>query len=57
MFCRMTDLKMSLFDRRRQLVVVDAQGAVVWAIGLRTDHRCRVTDATQEVIAIKINNV
>lgn len=51
----MTDLKMSLFDRRRQLVVVDAQGAVVWAIGLRTDHRCRVTDATQEVIAIKIN--
>ena len=53
----MTDLKMSLFDRRRQLVVVDAQGAVVWAIGLRTDHRCRVTDATQEVIAIKINNL
>lgn len=53
----MTDLKMSLFDRRRQLVVVDAQGAVVWAIGLRTDHRCRVTDTTQEVIAIKINNV
>lgn len=53
----MTDLKMSLFDRRRQLVVVDAQGAVVWAIGLRTDHRCRVTDATQEVISIKINNV
>jgi tRNA(Ile)-lysidine synthase len=53
----MTDLKMSLFDRRRQLVVVDAQDAVVWAIGLRTDHRCRVTDATQEVIAIKINNV
>ena len=53
----MTDLKMSLFDRRRQLVVVDTQGAVVWAIGLRTDHRCRVTDATQEVIAIKINNL
>lgn len=53
----MTDLKMSLFDKRRQLVVVDAQGAVVWAIGLRTDHRCRVTDATQEVIAIKINNI
>lgn len=53
----MTDLKLSLFDRRRQLVVVDAQGAVVWAIGLRTDHRCRVTDATQEVIAIKINNL
>ena len=53
----MTDLKMSLFDRRRQLVVVDAQDAVVWAIGLRTDHRCRVTDATQEVIAIKINNL
>lgn len=53
----MTDLKMSLFDRRRQLVVVDAQGAVVWAVGLRTDHRCRVTDATQEVIAIRINNL
>ena len=45
----MTDCKMNLFEKRRQLVVVDARGAVVWTVGLRTDARVAVSDATQEV--------
>jgi len=48
----MTDNKLSVFDKRRQLVVVDAQGVIVWAVGLRTDNRCRVDADTQEVLEL-----
>ena len=46
----MTDLKMNLFEKRRQLVVADAQGVIVWAVGLRTDQRVAVSDQTKEVL-------
>ena len=45
----MTDLKMTVFEKRRQLVVVDSQGVVVWLVGLRVDQRVAVTDQTNEV--------
>ena len=48
----MTDLKMNIFEKRRQLVVVDAQGVIVWAVGLRTDQRVAVSDQTKEVLEI-----
>ena len=48
----MTDLKMNLFEKRRQLVVVDAQGIIVWAIGLRTDQRVAVSDETKVVLEL-----
>ena len=48
----MTDLKMNVFEKRRQLVVVDAQGVIVWAVGLRTDQRVAVSDQTKEVLEI-----
>ena len=48
----MTDLKMNVFEKRRQLVVVDSQGVIVWAVGLRTDQRVAVSDATKEVLEI-----
>lgn len=48
----LTDRKQNLFDRRRQLVVTDASGAVVWLVGQRTDHRFRVTDATTAVLRL-----
>ena len=49
----MTDLKMTLFKKRRQLVVVDAQGIIVWAVGLRTDQRIAVSDKTKVVLELK----
>ena len=49
----MTDRKMSVFEKRRQLVVVDAQGVIVWAIGLRTDARVAVTAETREVLELR----
>ena len=51
----MTDLKMNVFEKRRQLLVVDAQDIVVWAVGLRTDQRVAVSEATKEVLEISIN--
>jgi tRNA(Ile)-lysidine synthase len=51
----MTDKKYSFFEKRRQLVVVDAQGVIVWVVGLRTDQRVAVTEATREVLMIKVD--
>lgn len=50
----MTDRKMNVFEKRRQLVVVDAQGVIVWVVGLRTDQRVAVSEATREVIEVKL---
>lgn len=49
----MTDRKMTLFEKRRQLVVVDANGHIVWLVGIRIDERFRVTDATSSVLRIE----
>jgi len=49
----MTDCKMTLFEKRRQLVVVDAQGIIVWVPGLRSDARVAVTETTTEVLELR----
>ena len=46
----MTDRKMSVFEKRRQLVVVDSQGVLLWAVGLRTDDRVSVSASTEEIL-------
>lgn len=50
----LTDRKHSIFDKRRQLVVEDASGKIVWLVGERTDNRCRTTDTTTQILAITI---
>lgn len=46
----MTDLKMTVFEKRRQLVVVDSQGVVVWLVGVRVDQRMTVSATTDFVL-------
>lgn len=53
----MTDLKMNVFEKRRQLLVVDAQGVIVWAVGLRTDYRVAVGNQTKNVLEISFDSV
>ena len=48
----MTDLKKTVFEKRRQLVVVDSQGVIVWAIGLRIADFVAVSDATTTVVEV-----
>jgi tRNA(Ile)-lysidine synthase len=53
----MTDLKMNVFEKRRQLVVVDSQGVIAWVVGLRTDHRVAVGNQTKTVLEISFDSV
>ncbi len=50
----MTNKKMTLFEKRRQLVVVDAKDDVLWLVEQRTDNRYSVTSSTKEVLTISI---
>ena len=48
----MTDRKMSLFEKRRQLLLEDADGKIIWLIGLRPDNRCRITPQTNTALVL-----
>ena len=48
----MTDLKMSAFEKRRQLVVLDNQDVMVWAVGLRVADFVAVSGVTKEVLEL-----
>ena len=48
----MTDRKLSLIDKRRQLVMTDCDGQIIWLVGLRSDHRYRVTAETSSILRI-----
>ena len=51
----LTDRKCTLFDKRRQLVVADADGKIVWLVGERVDNRVRITP--KSAMALKISMV
>lgn len=46
----LTDLKLSLIEKQRQLVLADATGAILWLPGQRISERCRITDTTANII-------
>ena len=48
----LTDQKFSILQKRRQLVLTDASGNIVWVIGSRTDNRYRVSDKTTKILRI-----
>jgi len=49
----MTDRKLNILEKRRQLVVVDGHGIIVWVVGLRIDQRVAVTPETRSVLEIR----
>ena len=50
----LTDRKLSLFEKRRQLVLTDGTGEILWVVGLRTNDRVRITTDTREAIRIAV---
>ena len=48
----LTDKKFSILQKRRQLALVDASGAIVWLIGCRTDNRFKVSAGTTKILRI-----
>ena len=53
----LTDRKLTLLEKRRQLVVTAANGDILWLVGQRPDNRYRITPQTTQVLIIKIENV
>jgi tRNA(Ile)-lysidine synthase len=51
----LTDIKVNLLDKRRQLVVCDAKEAIVWLVGRRTDNRFRISNDTKTTLRIVID--
>ncbi len=50
----MTNLKLNVIEKREQLVVVDAQGMLIWVVGLRVDDRAAVSKTTMQVLELSI---
>ncbi|MBO7140470.1 MAG: tRNA lysidine(34) synthetase TilS [Prevotella sp.] len=51
----LTDLHFSVIDKRRQLVLCDAQGNIVWLAGLRMDDHYKVTDSTSKTLQLSLS--
>jgi len=50
----LTDKKINLFLKERQLVLVDAKGCIIWLVGQRTSEECKVDGKTSQVLDIKV---
>ena len=49
----LTDQKVHLLDKRRQIVVADAKDNILWVVGRRQAHHCRITEKTQKAIILE----
>ena len=49
----LTDIKLNLLAKRRQRVLADATCTILWLVGLRTDHRCRITPDTRRILRVE----
>lgn len=48
----LTDKKMNLFDKQRQLVITDVTDNIIWLVNQRPDNRYRITTTTKTVLKI-----
>ncbi len=48
----LTDQKLSLLEKRRQLVIADSTDKILWIVSRRPDNRFRITDTTQTILRI-----
>ena len=50
----MTDMKLSIFDKRKQLVITDNQGIIIWTIGLRVSQNVAIpsVESTPSILRI-----
>ena len=48
----LTDKKKTLFEKRKQLVLVNSNNDILWLVGERPDNRYCITDKTTDVLVI-----
>lgn len=49
----LTDQKKNIWEKRHQLVVMDAKGDIIWVVGNRPDGRFCITDRTARVLLLE----
>ena len=52
----LTDQKKTIFEKRRQWIVEDATGKIIWVVGLRPDDRCRLTPNSKTALILELTN-
>lgn len=50
----LTDIKCSVIDRQRQLVIQDTTGMIIWLVGRRTNEKCRIDSSSNVALTITI---
>lgn len=50
----LTDIKCSVIDRQRQLVIQDATGMIIWLVRRRTNEQCRIDSSSNAALIITI---
>ena len=50
----LTDQKLSLLEKRRQLIIHDSTGRILWVVGLRPDNHFRISDTTRTILRLSI---
>jgi tRNA(Ile)-lysidine synthase len=51
----LTDMHKNIFEKRRQMVVVDSFGNIVWLVGIRIDDRVRIMpEKTRRILQLAI---
>ena len=50
----LTDQKLSLLEKRRQLIILDSTGRILWVVGLRPDNHFRITGFTRTILRLSI---
>ena len=48
----LTNEKLSLLEKRRQLVIADSTDKILWIVSRRPDNRFRITDTTRTILRI-----
>ncbi len=51
----LTDRKMSLFDKGRQLVIVDSFGTIIWLVNMRPDNKFCITTTSKNALIVTYN--
>ncbi len=51
----LTDLHVNRFEKRRQLVVADAKGRIVWMVNRRVDDHYKITPETRSFFVIQLS--
>ncbi len=50
----LTDIKKNVFEKRKQLVVEDAEGKIIWLVNERTDERVKITNSSAQALILHI---